>query len=196
MPNDKPRTPHEEWVRRIRGERSAIFARVVGYPLHVHEEPEDDPSRVDHIWFRVESPPVGRVVIAVNTLSRWNRDAGFDSRVRLGTVRVKYTRLPDPVLTRSAPLDYSSIEAGEDVKFEPYEHDPLVALLIDKGNAAERVEAWGELYMHGQIGLHQLHSRRASCAMKSDLVGQDGGLKLYFRGGEAELLLFKFCGQP
>ena len=53
----------------------------------------------------MESPPVGRIVVAVNTLSRWNRDAGFDGRVRLAVIPMTYTELPEPVVTKSIPLD-------------------------------------------------------------------------------------------
>ena len=62
--------------------------------------------------------------------------------------------------------------------------------------AALRIEAWGELYRAQHLGLHQIHSRRASCAVKTDLIGRDGAIRFYLRDGKAEMFLFKYCGQP
>ena len=63
--------------------------------------------------------------------------------------------------------------------------------------AAIRAEVWGELYATDHIGVHQVHSRRASCAVTTDLKSRDGALKLYYpQDNLAEAFLFKFCGQP
>ena len=72
-------------------------------------------------------------------------------------------------------------------------------MLVEKAESAVRIEIWGELYARKKMGLHQIHSRRASCAVPEDKVGSDGALKFFFEADPdrfAELLLFKFCGQP
>ena len=100
-----------------------------------------------------------------------------------------------PTLEVAPPLDYRDLEAEHDVEYVRYEHDPIEALLLAKGKRAVRVEAWGELYIHNHLGVHQLHSRRASSAVPVDIVGRDGAIKLYYADHTAELLLFKFSGQ-
>ena len=179
----------------MRNERTPISVRAIGIPYHVEIERESDPSRVDHIWLTMEVPPVGRLIVSINTLSRYNRDAGFDPRVRLGVITSRYKERPEPLLERHEPLDYTVIEATHPVEYVPMEHDPIEELLIERCNSAVRAEVWGELYIHEHLGIHQIHSRRASCAVARDIIGRDGGLRLYFRDGVAELLLFKFCGQ-
>jgi hypothetical protein len=37
---------------------------------------------------------------------------------------------------------------------------------------------------------------RASCSVARDLIGRDGAIRFYFPEGTAEMLLFKYCGQP
>jgi hypothetical protein len=37
---------------------------------------------------------------------------------------------------------------------------------------------------------------RASSSVPRDYVGRDGAIRFYFQTGHAELLLFKYCGQP
>jgi hypothetical protein len=37
---------------------------------------------------------------------------------------------------------------------------------------------------------------RASCSVRRDYTGRDGAIRFYFDDGRAELLLFKYCGQP
>jgi hypothetical protein len=81
------------------------------------------------------------------------------------------------------------------VPFVEYERPALEALLTEKTRAALFIEAWGELYVRTHLGLHQVHSRRASCSVLTDYVGRDGAIRFYFREGTAEMLLFKYCGQ-
>ena len=38
-------------------------------------------------------------------------------------------------------------------------------------------EAWGELYFRNQLGIHQVHSRRASCSVPQDHIGRDGAIR-------------------
>lgn len=94
----------EEWKRRVRNERDPIYVRAVGNPQRVESERDDDPSRVDHVWLALDVPPIGRLNVAINTLSHYNRDAGFDERIRLGILSAKYTRRPVPLLEARDPL--------------------------------------------------------------------------------------------
>ena len=73
----------------------------------------------------------------------------------------------------------------------------METLLTQKAGAAILMEVWGDIYVHNHAGVHQIHSRRASCAVDQDIVGRDGALKFYYREEQAsEMLLLKFCGQP
>ena len=72
----------------------------------------------------------------------------------------------------------------------------METLLIDKATRAIFIEAWGELYVRIHVGIHQVHSMRASCSVLRDLVGRDGAIRFYFAEEKrAELMLFKYCGQ-
>lgn len=183
-------------VKRIRSS-PPTFVHAIGIPYLVEHEPERDESKVDHVWIAFETPPFGRLRATLNTSSRLNRRAGFDPRVRLGMVRSTWTEKPEPVLEESEGLDYGPIEQAANVFYEHYERIALGDLLVDKGKAALRLEVWGELYARDHIGIHQIHSRRASSAVPLDVKNRDGALKFYYeRDNLAELLLFKFAGQP
>ncbi len=173
------------------------FVHLVGVPYFVEVEPEANPDKRDHVWITLEVPPFGRLRLAVNTTSRLNRDAGFDARIRVAIIRSTYEERPPTGLEEFPGFDYAKIESKENAFYETLEHEALTEMLVTKARAAIRVEVWGELYARDHIGLHQIHSRRASCAVPLDLRNRDGALKLYFpTANAAELLLFKFCGQP
>lgn len=98
-----------------------------------------------------------------------------------------------------AGLDYQKIEAAspEPVTFVSYTRPEMETLLVEKTSRAIFIEAWGELYLRNKPGIHQVHSRRASCSVPQDYVGRDGAIRYYFKDtGIAEMLLFKYCGQP
>ncbi len=187
--------PRDEWKRRVRAANNSLYVHLVGIPYHVQIEPHPNDLMVDHVWYDVQIPPCGMLRLSVNTLSRMNQRAGFDGRVRLAIVPSVYEERPEPLLEESTPLDYRDIEAPGGVEYARYDHDPLEALLVAKGKRAVRVEAWGELYIRNHLGVHQLHSRRASSAVPADFIGRDGALKLYYPDNTAEMLLFKFSGQ-
>ena len=172
------------------------FVHVTGVPYTVEVEQSEDPLRVDHVWITLEVPPFGRIRTAINTLSRFNRDAGFDSRVRLGIVAGTWEEKPENGLLEERGQDYAMIEAALPVTYEFYETAVLAELLVAKAKSAVRAEVWGELYAQENLGVHQIHSRRASCAVTRDIKGRDGALKLYYADNTSELFLFKFCGQP
>lgn len=173
------------------------FVHVRGIPYTVAVEESEDPLKVDHVYLNVEAPPFGRLRVAINTLSRLNRDGGFDPRVRVGIIKSTYTEKPAPGLEECAGLDYAKQEEKHNVYFETYEQAALSEMLVAKMKVAIRAEIWGELYATDHIGIHQVHCRRASCAVTTDLKGRDGALKLYYpQDNLAEAFLFKFCGQP
>jgi hypothetical protein len=176
----------------------AKFVHVVGVPYAVEAEQDlIDAEKNDHVWITVEAPPFGRLRCAVNTLSRLNRDAGFDPRVRVAIMTTNWTERPPTTLEEVNGLDYSALDVQLGLTYEFYEHQPLTDLLIERAKSAVRAEVWGELYAGETLGVHQIHSRAASCAVKVDLKGRDGALKLYYaKDNLAEMFFFKFCGQP
>lgn len=185
----------DEWKKRVREANNSLYVHFIGIPYDVMVEPHPDQTMVDHVWYEVEIPPCGRLRMSINTSSRLNQRAGFDPRVRMATIPSVYESRPEPLIEVAPPLDYRDLEAEQPVEYVRYEHDPIEALLLAKGKRAVRVEAWGELYIHNHLGVHQFHSRRASSAVPVDIVGRDGAIKLYYADHTAELLLFKFSGQ-
>lgn len=165
--------------------------------MHAQIEYNVDERRIDHVWITLEVERIGLMRASINTLSRLNRDAGFDSRVRVGIVRGTYEELPESGLFPCLQFDYTEIEKLENVFYEHYDRPEMETLLTKRANEAILVEVWGDIYAHTHVGVHQVHSRRASCAIPYDAVGRDGALKFYHEREKAcELLLFKFCGQP
>jgi hypothetical protein len=172
------------------------FVHVRGIPYTVAVEESEDPLKIDHVYLNIEAPPFGRIRVAMNTLSRLSRDAGYDPRVRLGIIRSTYTEKPQPGLEECAGLDYAKQEEKHNVFYEHMEHAALAELLVGKMKTAIRAEVWGELYATDHIGIHQIHSRRASNALPTDVKSRDGALKLYYpQDNLAEAFLFKFDGQ-
>ena len=176
--------------------RPAKFVHVRGVPYTVTREIAENPAAADHIHLTLEVPPYGRLRAAVNTFSRLNRDAGFDPRIRVGIVSSTYEKKPEPGLEELPGQDYAQLEAILPIAYEHYDHEPLAELLMEKMKRAIRADVWGELYARDHLGIHQIHCRRASCAVATDLHNRDGALQLYYPDNVAELLLFKFCGQP
>ena len=172
------------------------FVHVRGVPYTVAVEESPDPLKIDHVYLNVEVPPYGRLRVAINTISRLSREAGYDPRMRVGIIRSTYEEKPLPSLEECAGLDYAKQEEKHNVVYEPYEQQALVDLLVAKMKAAIRAEIWGELYARDHLGIHQVHSRRASKAMPVDTKNRDGALKLYYPQDNAtEAFLFKFDGQ-
>ena len=181
----------------------AIFAlrdqyiNAGGVPVAVTPERDRDVRKNDHVWITIEAGEFGRMQIALSTMSRQSRAAGFDPRMRLGVHRSTWAELPTAGIRPSDALDYRTIESTHPITFDALEREALEHLLTEKTQRAVFVEAWGELYLRAHIGVHQVHSRRASSAVVRDLIGQDGAIRFYFqRPNETEMLLFKFAGQP
>ncbi len=198
MSHHHPRRHHtrEEWVCHLRDTRQPLQAHVLGIPYQVALEKAPTPDRVDHVWLTLKVPPCGSVQLSVNTLSRLNLIGGFDPRVRVGILPSEWKDLPEPMLEEIGGLDYATIEAQSPVVFHEWEHPALAEMLMNRSRAALRVEAWGELYRREYLGMHQIHSRRASCAVPVDVLGHDGALRFYLSNHTTEMLLFKYCGQP
>lgn len=175
------------------------LVHVAGTPIAFAAEVDAVPNNIDHFWITIGIDEGETLRIAVNTHSRRNAEAGFDARIRLGVVLSTWQELPPAGVTPSQGLDYGEIEAKTTmpVAFVEYERPELERLLADKCGRAIFIEAWGEFYFRKERGIHQVHSRRASCSVSKDKVGQDGAIRFFFdQDATAEMLLLKYCGQP
>lgn len=173
------------------------FVHVCGVPYTVAVEQNEDPAKIDHVYLNVEVPPFGRLRVAINTLSRISREAGCDPRIRVGIIQSTYAEKPQPSLEECNGLDYAKQDEKHGVKYEVYEQAALTEILVTKMKAAIRAEVWGELYARDHLGIHQVHSRKASKAVPQDVPNRDGALKLYYpQDNASEAFLFKFDGQP
>jgi hypothetical protein len=175
----------------------APLVRAVGSATRARIEPSRNPADVDHVWITLEAGLPRPIEIAVNTQSRRNRDAGFDPRVRVGRKREPWVALPDIGVAPLARFSYAEKEARANFFYEFLERDALEKYLVDCAHMSLRMEVIGAPYHQRPIvGIHQIHSRRASCAVPGDLDGLDGALCFYFAfPREAHWLFFKFCGQ-
>lgn len=175
------------------------FCRVSGRILHVDVEPASNARNRDHIWITVDAPGPKHVRVAINTFSNRNFESGFDGRVRVGLIREEWTTMPEEDFAPASGLSYAELESRHNVFYEHFAKLDLERLLIKKTRLAVWIEAWGDAYLQARRGIHQIHSRAASCAVSENLANRDGALRLYFRNGDAalysEMLLFKFCGQ-
>lgn len=172
------------------------FARVAGTPIGYTIEQNADAQRIDHLSILVRAGGFGTVEIALNTFSLRSFNAGFDGRVRVAVVSSNWSALPPAGVSRSGGLDYSTLEANNRIVYRELERPVLESLLVEKLDRALLFEGWGEFYKRVHPGIHQVHSRRASCTVSADYRERDGAIRFYFeKHAVAELLLFKFCGQ-
>ena len=181
------------WLRAL----AAPYVHAVGDDLRARIESHRDPRLVDHVWITMDAGIHAPVMVSVNTTSRRNRDAGFDDRIRLGTLRGSWTMLPPRGFAASRGQSYESLEKSSNIFFEHMDQEAMENFLIDTTHRAIRLEVWGAPYhRRTKPGIHQIHSRRASCAVREDIVNQDGLLQFYFAENSTLLVLMKFCGQP
>jgi hypothetical protein len=175
----------------------APLVHAVGGELHVRVEDHPNPDYVDHVWITMNAGAL-RPLISINTLSKRNREAGFDPRIRVGQIKGTWEFLPPRGVTPAGRLDYEDLERENTVFFEHYERRHLEELLARTAQRAALLEVWGAPYRNkNRFGIHQIHSRRASCAVPADLRGHDGALRFYFPTDKKTVMfLFKFCGQP
>jgi hypothetical protein len=191
--------PHRHRQRKSYSEfhsREGEFVVTAGEPVAYAAETSIAPVNIDHFWITIRTGDPGLLRIAINTYSRNNAAAGFDPRMRVGIVASTWSALPAAGVFQSPGLDYADIESKSAVTFIEYERAALEQLLVEKMRRAIFVEASGELYARGHLGIHQVHSRRASCSVLKDYQGRDGAIRFYFgEDSSAEMLLFKYCGQ-
>ncbi len=191
--------PHRHHQRRKYPEfqsRQGEFVLAAGELVAYAAEDGSDPKNIDHFWITIRPGDNELLRIAINTHSRINAAAGFDPRMRVGTVTSKWSKLPATGVFKCDGLDYADIETENSVTYVEYERPALERLLVAKSRRTVFIEAWGELYARDHLGLHQIHSRRASCSVSKDYRGRDGAIRFYFGDDStSEMLLFKYCGQ-
>ncbi|MBA3543680.1 MAG: hypothetical protein H0T83_04470 [Chthoniobacterales bacterium] len=176
--------------------RADEFVLVAGEPASFAAEIDSDPRNVDHFWIGIRAGRFGLVRISVNTFSRKQDAAGFDPRMRVGTVCASWAKLPPGDVFPVPGLDYAQLETAKPIVYQPTERPDLENLLAAKCERAVFIEGWGALYLRDQLGIHQVHCRRASSSVPTNHKGRDGALRFYFREDfRTEMLLFKYFGQ-
>jgi len=172
------------------------YVVVAGMPQNVAIEQDPDPRKNDHVWITIRAGIFGLLQIAVSTMSRQSRAAGFDARIHIATLTSSWGELPPAGVFPTDGLDYATMVGPKPVEFIPFERGALEQLLVAKTRRAVFIQAWGEFFVRAHIGIHQVHSRRASSAVSRDLIGRDGAIRFYFAApNESETLLLKFHGQ-
>jgi hypothetical protein len=172
------------------------LVHVAGTPVAFAAEIDRVAANIDHFWITIGIGTGEPIRIALSTHSRQNAAAGFDPRMRVGIITSTWQKLPVAGLARSTCLDYHALEAPSPVTYVDYERPALEQLLTEKTTRAIFIEAWGELYVRTHLGIHQVHSMRASCSVPRDYIGRDGAIRFYFADdARTELILFKYCGQ-
>ena len=172
------------------------LVHLVGDQLKAKVEHHDHKYSPDHVWITLDPGLSVRVMISVNTFSIRNGQAGFDPRVRVAVIRDFWHDLPERVISECHRFSYGELPGISEADFRPLERVFLEQMLLDRVHQAFLMEAWGTPYHREMPGIHQIHSRRASCAVPESVEGRDGALRFYFREEKRmETLLFKFCGQ-
>ena len=172
------------------------MARVAGDVVRFDIENSQREENVDHVYVTIDAGLQAPVVLSLNTLSFRNRVAGHDPRIRLGTLRWRWTHLPPRGLYPLEFFDYDTVELIENVEYRVLERNAMEEYFALRCANCRRIEAWGVPYHRAQPGLHQIHSRRASASVASDLRGGDGAVRFYFDEDQrVELSLLKFAGQ-
>ncbi|MDQ2659002.1 MAG: hypothetical protein M3Y03_01130 [Verrucomicrobiota bacterium] len=112
------------------GPRRGEFVSVAGQIESWLVEQSPDPRKVDHVWLEVRAGGEGLIRVALSTCSLKNRDAGFDPRVRLGSIVLPWTELPTFGVRTAPPLDYAVIEATTSVVYLEHEQAALEKALV------------------------------------------------------------------
>ena len=171
------------------------FVCAAGEPVSYLVEKHYDPDRIDHVWIDVDAGEYGVLRIALNTWSKRSQFAGFDDRMYVAIVTEEGWEPPSPGVELSDGQDYEQLLTGKTAEFVPMVSGDLEELFIRKAKASKIVQAWGELHVRPIAGVHQVHSRRASCAVPDDLRERDGAVNFFYPDRRADLVLLKFCGQ-
>ncbi len=171
------------------------FARIVGEPIHIELERARELELIDHVWITLDIEDIGPIRATISTRSRRNELAGFDSRIRLGSITESWEKLPEQGVFHLHEFSYDTLEKEIPVTYTYYGTPDMESILIEKSGRATRIEIWGALYAHHHIGIHNVHAMTASCAVPEEAHNRDGAIKLYYPDKTSELLLLKFCGQ-
>ncbi len=185
-----------EQVRALIAVEPRRLMHVVGEPVSAEVEIARRAELIDHVWLTLNAGSFGPVRAAIATWSKRNADAGFDERVRLGVGRIECT-LPHPRGVFSSPgLAYENLEASHNIFFEYQSRLQMEEWLIAEIAKSDLIEIWGRVYTRKHIGVHEIHSMRASCAVPVDELNHDGAMLLHrTRESTAKWCLLKFCGQ-
>jgi len=172
------------------------LVHLVGDNSKARVEREDHKPVPDHIWISVDPGVSLRVIISVNTFSLRNGQAGFDPRVRVGIIADTWVKLPERGINECHRFSYDDIPGITAVEFRTVEKVFLEQMILDRVHQSVLLEAWGSPYQRESPGIHQIHSRKASCAVQESVDGRDGALRFFFQEQKrTETFLFKFCGQ-
>ena len=172
------------------------MARVVGTVQNFAIEKAAREENVDHVYATVDAGLPLPVTLSLNTLSFRNRVAGHDPRIRLGTLRWRWTHLPSRGLYPLEFFDYDTVELLENVEYRVLDRGGMEEYFALHCANCRLIDAWGVPYHRTHPGLHQIHSRRASASVFNDLRGNDGAVRFYFDEDQrVELALLKFAGQ-
>lgn len=175
------------------------FVRTCGTDLQARVEESLHPKRIDHVWITMHCGFSPRILVSVNTWSLRNHEAGYDGRVQVATATGTCNHFPARGILPMEDFDYEKIEASRNVFYEHKTRVEAEEFFLGLCQRAELLEAWGMPYQQKHApGIHQIHSRRASCAVIDDHRGKDGGLKFYGRDPDTiwwVMVLTKFCSQ-
>lgn len=177
------------------GFRAEQFVVAAGEPAGFEVETGRDPLKIDHVWITIRAGQVGRLRIAINTWSLKHAADGFDPRMRVAIFGELWTELAASGVFPTSGLNYADLERAHPVVYRETARPELEELLRVKTERALCIEVWGSFYVRDELGIHQVHSRRASCSVRTDHVGRDGAVRYYYPGQTAEMILFKYCGQ-
>lgn len=172
-----------------------LLYRVIGRPTQVRIEPARSDLNTDHVWIDVDSGSTGTIRMSVPTFSRKNLLAGYTPAIHLRQFRLPP---PDPHPTPGiypvARSNYADLETPNAPPIREMSRSEMEDLLLREGRSAALVEAVGHLYSRDHTGLHEIHSRRASCAVTRNVSDRDGWI-CFHHASHSLLLLIRFCGQ-
>ena len=176
--------------------RADEFVVGAGALVTFEKEANAVPGKNDHFWITIRAGEFGLLRVSISTWSLKHVADGFDPRMRVGVVASQWSQLPASGVFPASGLNYADFERANPIVYREMEQPALEELLAARASRAIFAEAWGALYLRDRLGIHQVHSRRASCSVRSDYVGRDGALRFYYReNAAAEMFLFKYCGQ-
>src|SRR5688500_6819454 len=101
----------------------AKFAHITGAPYAIECKEEADPTFADLVILTIEVPPYGRILCNLNTISRRNRDEGFDPQVRLDVIQSNWSDKPVPSLMEEQGLDYAKVESVHRILYQAFERE-------------------------------------------------------------------------